>query len=572
MDFLLVILVAIAVHRLWLYEDIFRFLRQVLSNISVGYPLLVKPLLCGPCFAFWAGVIALLLVEAAKTSLWLNWVVIPLALYPFTRAMVTLYWLVGMFCRKMSGYNGPGLPVHGQVGNKPCNCKGGLGLAQAAADGAIVQTPAAQFPLGQAPLVILLTNFYDFERVYSLTTVVLDQALALARPVPDRPGYRVEIWVQKGCDRKSLPVFPANVTVRDIVPAVTMVPDQASEAGLKTVNDFLATYLSNGITDHPVAVISHDLLFQEWFYVFATAIHQAAAAGTLVKTKWFHQCHSEANHSQSKESNKYRRTIPEGHKIISVSHANAATLAEYYSTDRSNVVVVPNVRGMIQWAHMGAVAEEIVQREHLMEADLVQVFPLSGTRMVAKGIGTVIEVFAKLKQIGYKVRLVVVNGHSVGTDVSKEVIRFKAQAARRGLDVEGDNPEVVFTSDRYPEMAAGIPGDAVADLMQVSNLFIFPTITEACSLVLMEAALAGTMLVLNSDLPTLADVIPHDQALWFPFGNIGGKPMSVDVSVVAETIDAAYRESKSLRAKRTVLREHGIERLGKTLAEVITTR
>ena len=542
-DFVLVLFVALAVHRLWLYEEIFRPLSSRLAKRHWA-----KPITCPACFVFWAGVVALGLVTSMETLPWMRWVVIPLAVYPIGRAVVTWYWIVGAVCRRISPWympvSGAGIPG----GKKPCSCKDeapGLGIA-AAVDS--IQ-PAL-------PLVVLLTTFYDFERVYSLTTVVLDQAAALAGQ-----GYRVEIWVQIGCDLKALPVLPPNVTVKEVVPKVTWVVDEADPKVVKELVAFLEGTL---VQAKPVAVIAHDLLFQEWFYCFAAAIHQAKTPGV----RWWHQCHSSAGKSKATEKNKYRRTIPAGHKLISVSHADVSALADYYSTDKANVVVVPNARVPVR----NPVASAIIRRERLTEVDLVQVYPLSGTRLVAKGVGTVIEVFAKLKEMGHSVRLVIANGHSLGQDVKKEVERFKNQAGAAGLDVAGDSPEVVFISESYPEYAAGLPGEVVADLMQAANLFIFPTITEACSLVLMEAALAGNMLVLNSDVPALADVIPRDQAIWFPFGDAMGKVKAVDVSVVAESIDAAYRADKVLRAKRTVLSGHSIESLGKALVEVISTR
>ena len=254
MDYVLVVLVALAVHRLWIYEEIFQPVQRLLARIGGigqienkgkignrvkllarvkgGWKWLIKPLVCPPCFAFWAGAIALFFVEVAKTVPWMNWVVLSLAVYPIVRVAVSVYaWSVFMRWKLGS----PGMPVSGQTGSsqsgpgqvkKPCNCRGqGLGLAQAmeqSGQQVIGQTPSVQLP-GPLPLVILLTNFYDFERVYSLTTVVLDQAAALARPGPGGPGYRVEIWVQQHCNMKSLPVLPANVTIRDVVPTVTLV-------------------------------------------------------------------------------------------------------------------------------------------------------------------------------------------------------------------------------------------------------------------------------------------------------------------------------------------------------------
>lgn len=54
------ILFAIGIHRLWLYEDIFERPRQMIIVATGGG---FKPLTCPPCFAFWALFIAYLIYE-----------------------------------------------------------------------------------------------------------------------------------------------------------------------------------------------------------------------------------------------------------------------------------------------------------------------------------------------------------------------------------------------------------------------------------------------------------------------------------------------------------------------------
>src|SRR5258706_7100098 len=70
-EMLWTILAAIGIHRLWLYEDVCASLRQYISW---------KWLTCPPCFAFWAGVLAI----------WL---------WSFTPNVVafTVWWLLGIY-------------------------------------------------------------------------------------------------------------------------------------------------------------------------------------------------------------------------------------------------------------------------------------------------------------------------------------------------------------------------------------------------------------------------------------------------------------------------------------------
>lgn len=58
---LLTILCALALHRIWIYEDIFAPVRAWLERRRLGP--VKKALLCPPCFGFWAGLLAAVLVR-----------------------------------------------------------------------------------------------------------------------------------------------------------------------------------------------------------------------------------------------------------------------------------------------------------------------------------------------------------------------------------------------------------------------------------------------------------------------------------------------------------------------------
>jgi hypothetical protein len=54
-----------------------------------------------------------------------------------------------------------------------------------------------------------------------------------------------------------------------------------------------------------------------------------------------------------------------------------------------------------------------------------------------------------------------------------------------------------------------VPAKVIRDLMLLSNIFVFPTDSEVCSLVQAEAAVLGNLLVLNKDFPALYDFAPQ---------------------------------------------------------------
>lgn len=534
-------LVAIGIHRLWLYEEIFSQPR----NWARGFPQywLRKMLTCEACFAFWAGVLALVLAayrhsEAASVLWW------ALGLYPVVRGVMSFYSTpIGVGAKKV-------FDILKQSSSKSSTPT--LVTEQ--------QTPAPAAPCqtcGQksGDLAVILTTFSDFSAAYSLVTCVLDQARALVRI-----GYQVQVWVNDGCNLQEYPrTMPDGVAVRAIMPLIPCKEDVVDEAGVTTAVRFFEPELS---ALQPKVVISHDLLFQTWFVTWAAAIHRIAGAYPTIK--WFHQAHSAPSLPRSIPAGAYHRmTIPEGHRVLCVNYVDRIRFAEYYAIKPDRIVSVPNARDLRSWVRMGTAASQAVDKLKLDEADLVQVYGVSGTRMDAKGLMTIFDVFAALKaESELKVKLVIVNAHSnLGTDpeavkVQHAIDGFTERAEKAGLV---NNEDFYFTSRVFPEWSYGVPGDVMASLQQYGNLFVFPTIGEAGSLVLMEAALSGALLVLNQDVAALADVIPHDQALWYSFGNGQGAPRKAVPIDVANAIEAAYRTNKVLRSKRTVVQHQSLK-------------
>lgn len=407
------------------------------------------------------------------------------------------------------------------------------------------------------PIAILMTSFGNFDPSYSLCTVVLDQARAL-----DLAGFSVQIWVNQRCDLRQFPPdLIDTVCVRCIMPMSALIEDVVNEAAAEYLVSFLETELA---TTRPAVVITHDFLFVSWYVTFAAAIHRMKPVDGV---RWYHQGHSAPNLPRVvTEQNKYRMNLPDGHFAICCNYNDRYRFAEYYGVARYRIVAIPNVRDFVSWSGMSDNGRRAFKDLKLEAADLVQIYPLSGTRMQAKGVDKVIAIFGHLKvDYGYNVRLVFANAHSSSPVVVETIQNYAMLARRCGLE----DRDVMFTSQQYPETAnSGIAGDLVYELLQGSNVFIFPTVSEAGPLVLLEAAMAGNILVLNRDVPALADIIPHDQALWFSFGGQGAEG-NADLLLVAGAIDAAYRANAPMRARRTVLRDRGVSSMAETFRKVL---
>jgi hypothetical protein len=172
-----------------------------------------------------------------------------------------------------------------------------------------------------------------------------------------------------------------------------------------------------------------------------------------------------------------------------------------YSIPENDIAVVHNFLDFNKLFKLHPLTTELVDYFNLLEADTICIYPTRITE--SKQIHKLIKLFEQLK-LHQKVRLIICNSWSNG-ETEKALIK-KLQASSHLLD-----HELIFTSqfesqwckDNKFEIELGIPKEVVIDLMRLSDLFILPSISECCSMIMLEAAASKTLTVLNSDLWSL---------------------------------------------------------------------
>jgi glycosyltransferase involved in cell wall biosynthesis len=402
--------------------------------------------------------------------------------------------------------------------------------------------------------LVILTTLADFSPAYSLSTCVLEQAHAAYLA-----GYRVHIVMMDHA--KDVPELPEGITIERVFPTVPWHEDKPQDADARVIADKLWNLLQ---AYAPCDVISHDLLFQAWFVSAAKAIH--FIADRLPGVRWFHMAHSSVTARPVDPAiASLRASLPPGHHLITLNHADRTQFQAYYRAAPEVVHTLGNTRDPRPFHGMPEEAVKIVTTTQMHLADVVQVYPVSATRLDTKGIQHVINLFAAIKSQGKQVRLVIACGHANGDEGKGKISQAKAFARQAGLE-----DELVFTSDLVPESSGpGLSANAVRALLQVSNVFAFPTVSEASPLVLMEAALSGCLLVLNSSLPCLMEHVPATGALWVPWGSVKEHGSPVDPLEIASRVLSVLGASPVNQAKRFVMATRSIEAHGERLFELL---
>lgn len=391
----------------------------------------------------------------------------------------------------------------------------------------------------------IFTTFYNFDRAYSLCSVVYDQLVAHVKR-----GYTPVLFVLESFEG----AVPEGVELRAVIPQITLepysglnVPDNWQE-DVKRVEDALRTHA----TDIDV-MICHDIVFIDTYLPYNIALRQAG-----LPCKYLHWIHSAPSPrpqlDDSPHANRY--TLPPNSKLVYLNHDKALALAEMYGTFLRNVRVVPNSRDPRTFWDLHPFVEHLIERYDLLSADIISVYPVSTPRMVdGKQIDVVIRIHEQLRKLGLKTKLIVPNAH--------------ANAEReQSLCLKRATKDVIFTSlegrDEVEclENESGVSGKVVSDLFRLANVFIFPSISENCSLVLLEAMLSGNLLVLNKDCSGLSE-FGGDDALYFKMGNLDMGTRNEELALrnesylrdIALIIRSEFERNGPLQAKRRMLQE-----------------
>lgn len=297
-------------------------------------------------------------------------------------------------------------------------------------------------------------------------------------------------------------------------------------------------------------VITHDIVFLASYFVYNLAIRQVAKR--LPHLYWLHWIHSSVSRNKPvwKRMKRSKLVIPNTRYRGRVAKAFRCPLDEiktvYHSLDLLSYPLHP-------------LCKNLINSFDLLSADIIQLYPADTRRLEGKQIDIVIKLFARLKKRGKKVRLIIANSFCLNDDLRQKIEKYMSYALDQGLT----RKEILFTSQfQAPRWEKGIPRQVIIELFHyVTNLFIFPSLRETFSLVTLEAASKGNLLVLNENLSFLKNLIGKKNALFYQFGKydsrgrlyyINPERENRHLSYIADKIIKKLNQEMSLRASQHV--------------------
>ena len=405
----------------------------------------------------------------------------------------------------------------------------------------------------------IFTTFYSWDIAYSLVSVVRDQLV-----MNISHGYKTVLFV--------LPSFkdddkvPHGVEIRKVVPQLIL----EKYKGLNQPSEFkdevkeVVSVLVQHASDIDI-MIAHDIHFIDTYLPYCGAVHEVCQYD-LIKAKWLLWTHSAPSIRDIQDNNIHNLSFqkPRNAKLIYLNNYHPLHLAEMYGTWLSEVRIVHNSVDPTTFWNLDPFVVNLINKYDLPSADYMGIYPLSSTRMVdGKQVQKAVKVFSKLKARGHKVKYVITNAHANAEREKSAIKDLQVLFNSYGLS----SSEVIFTSlEESPKYESGVSREIVSQLFQLSNLFVFPTISENCSLVLLEAMLSKNLLVLNANVPQLRE-FGGDNALYMEFG---GKDQRVNYDNEdkyyedwAAIIENKMKQQTALLGQRDLLRNYNLNHIFK---------
>ncbi len=280
--------------------------------------------------------------------------------------------------------------------------------------------------------------------------------------------------------------------------------------------------------------ITHDLLFLTDFLPINWAIRKAGAK--LPSLHWLHWIHS--GPSSRPQNLEYPLagcySGMERSELVYVNRTDVPALADMFNVPETNIRVVHNFLDPTSIYEFHPLSTELLRHIDYQSADVVAVYPTRTTP--AKQVDKAVKLMGAVKANGLSPRIVVCNSYSNADGEKKQVEELSELAKLLGLS----ESECVFTSafesswakECGHDIQLGVPRRVVGELMQMSDVFVLPSVSEGCSLIMLEAAMAKNLVVLNDDLKSLTEFGGQKlngpasaRCLYFSFGSVS-RPIS----------------------------------------------
>jgi hypothetical protein len=212
----------------------------------------------------------------------------------------------------------------------------------------------------------------------------------------------------------------------------------------------------------------------------------------------------------------------------------------------------------------------LIDKHDLLNCDALVVWATRIDHPEGKGIYHAMHLLGQLNKLA-NVKMLFLNSWSNHDGARSTIKSLRDEARKWGVP----DKNLSFSSEMGTEWELGVPKKVVIDMLDIGDMFIFPTQSETFSLSLLEAAACKNMLMLNEDLQVLTELC-GSRAEYFKAGaEWGGTRWNTAYDAgedrywmgKAEEFWKAFKSYKPLRQHRYVLKTFSEDNVYKTQLE-----
>jgi len=229
-----------------------------------------------------------------------------------------------------------------------------------------------------------------------------------------------------------------------------------------------------------------------------------------------------------------------GCDYCAISKHRQAEMRKLFRVPATAIPVIPDGISVPELLRLTKKAKKLFYEERISSIDIVAITPARILRRKNLGVG--MEIVAALKKRGRSVRWLITGAPDPHNPSSMKYYRMLATLRRR-LAIQD---EVILLCDRFEDR---ISNEDLCALYRISDMLLFPSDREGFGLPVLEAGLAGLLVVVN-DIPALREIAKKD-AVYIRLGDSSDD--------VARKIMSAMRKRPELLFRKKVMSKYAWE-------------
>lgn len=358
--------------------------------------------------------------------------------------------------------------------------------------------------------IAVMAIMQQFDPQFSLSNCIREQLYMLAEH-----GYKPVFITIEGFKDKEIENHPG-IEVRAILPAWKLhdinfhmnKSSDYSDEEIKQILEFKQNFVKEDIFRQRAMItmkklwealfdidicITHDIMFIDWNLPYNQAVRWLAEK---INIKWLHLFHSGPQFPPTMEMSYPINLLWDlrmsNSRFVSLNQADKTRFAEAYKIKPQDIRTLYNVRDIRDFYNLHQETIDFINKYDILSADIIMVYPTS--LQAFKQVPRIIDLAAAFKKAKYSIKIIFITSYS--QDYQRKLIRlaYQRRAKSKGLGMN----ECIFTN-RIEAFKVGTPAWFVRETYQFMNIFVHPSTSEACSLIMSEAMLSKCFIILNGD-------------------------------------------------------------------------